>query len=244
MIRHAKILGIEKNFTKDLASLVIEKMKDAYPHLKEKEMFIIDEIDKEEIKFRKTLDNGIKQFYKIVTDIKKSENPHRNFLKGEEAFHLYETYGFPVEMTQELSKEIGFIVDIVGFKTLLEQHKEQSRAGAQKKFTGGLADHSHETTKLHTAHHLLLRALQLVLDENIHQRGSNITSERLRIDFNYSKKITEEEIKKIEDIVNQKITENLPVKRVEMPLRRSTKNWCRNGVWTKISRQSNHLFYR
>jgi alanyl-tRNA synthetase len=224
MIRHGKVLGIQKNFTKDLAQIVINKMHKSYPHLKEKEAFIINEIEKEEIKFRRTLDNGIKQFYKIIDTIRNSNDFKRNYLTGQEAFHLYETYGFPVEMTQELCDEIGFdSIDKEDFEKELQKHQEKSRTGAKQKFIGGLADHSEETTKLHTAHHLLLRALQIVLGDDIHQKGSNITSERLRIDFNYSEKLTPQQIEEIEKIINEKIKADLPVKRIEMPLEQAKK---------------------
>lgn len=225
MIRHGMTLGIEENFTKEIAAEVIKKMRKPYPHLKENERFILDEIEKEEIKFRKTLDKGVKEIRKILSNIGTSAEDEIDAsvsqdLNGETAFYLYETYGFPLEMTIEEfgitdEKEIERVTN--EFKKKEEKHKEQSRAGAEQKFKGGLADQSEETTKLHTTHHLLLKALQIVLGEDVKQRGSNITGERLRIDFSYGKKLTEEQVQKVEEIVNNKIEEALSVKREEMP---------------------------
>ncbi len=211
LVRFGLKLGIEDNFTKYLASEVIKKMNHAYPHLDDMMDAILDEFEKEENKFRKTLSNGLREIEKLIKDGKK--------LDGELAFYIYETYGFPLEMTldefginDDDSKEIE-----QEFMKKNEAHIDASRAGAEQKFKGGLADHSKEVTKLHTAHHLLLRALQMVLGDHVKQRGSNITGERLRMDFNYSEKLTDEQIKKVEDIVNEKIKEAIPVNRVELP---------------------------
>jgi alanyl-tRNA synthetase len=210
LVRYGSKLGLDTNFTKDLAEAVINKLHPIYPHLLENKNIILDEIDKEETKFRKTLNNGLK----IVQTLDK------NNLTGEIIFNVYETYGFPLEMVlDELNiKDDAEVARIEKeFKEKEQKHREQSRAGAEQKFKGGLADQSVETTKLHTAHHLLLRALQLVVNENIKQRGSNITGERLRIDFSYDQKLTDEQIKHVEDMVNEKIQAGLEVKRVEMP---------------------------
>lgn len=232
MVRYGKNLNIEQNFTRDLASVVIEKMKDAYPHLKENERFILDEIDAEEIKFRKTLDRGLKEFRRMmgIETFKKGETIKHEYitLSGDKAFDLYETYGFPLELVIEewhqINKEQNLKIpeqkeiDLIHeFKKEEEKHRQASRAGSEQKFKGGLADQSVETTKLHTAHHLLLAALQKLIDPNIKQRGSNITSERLRIDFNFDRKLTEEEVKQIEDLVNDQILNSLNVVRIEMP---------------------------
>ncbi len=211
LVRFGTKLGITTNFTKDLAIAVIEKMKDAYPHLKENEMMIVDEIEKEEIKFRKTLDNGLKEIKKIQESGVE--------IDGSTAFYIYETYGFPIEMTLD---ELGLKEDQAEkvqteFEEFAKKHREKSRAGAEQKFKGGLADQSVETTKLHTTHHLLLAGLQKFVDSNIKQRGSNITAERLRIDFNYGDKLTEDQIKQIEDFINEQIEKELEVKRIEMP---------------------------
>lgn len=202
LIRYGIKLGIDTNFTKNLAKAVIDNMSEAYPHLKENEIFVLDEIEKEENKFRKTLINGLK----YVSQLKK-EN-----LTGEITFNIYETYGFPLEM---IFDELNISEDEVSrieaeFKLEEQKHREASRAGAEQKFKGGLADQSVETTKLHTAHHLLLAALQEV-DPSIKQRGSNITAERLRIDFNFSRKLTDEETRKVEEKVNKWIQDALEV---------------------------------
>ncbi len=210
LVRYGMKLGIENNFTKQLAEVVVEKLKEPYPHLEKNKQFVLDEIEKEELKFRRTLAKGLKYV---------ESHGNASTLTGADAFKIYETYGFPLEMifdelgidekrAEEIEKE---------FKQLEQKHREQSRAGAEQKFKGGLADQSVETTKLHTAHHLLLKALQIVLGEHVHQKGSNITGERLRIDFNHIEKLTDEQIKQVEQIVNAKIKEGLPVTRLEMP---------------------------
>lgn len=211
LVRYGKLLGIEGNFTKDLSKAVINQMSYAYPHLKENESKIVEEIEKEEIKFRKTLSNGLKEIRKMIEE--------NQTIDGKKAFYIYETYGFPLEMSLDEFKisENSQIENLTKeFNEEQEKHRAQSKAGADQKFKGGLADKSLETTKLHTAHHLLLRALQIVLGNDIKQKGSNITGERLRIDFNYSEKLTDDQIKKVEEIVNKKIEEELEVKRVEM----------------------------
>jgi alanyl-tRNA synthetase len=210
LVRYGIKLGITDNFTKELAEAVIDKMSGAYSHIGDKREVILDEIEKEEIKFRRTLINGLKEIEKIRQQGTK--------LDGDLAFYIYETYGFPLEMTlDEFDIDEDNSEGIVdAFNSKNEAHREKSRSGAEQKFKGGLADHSAETTKLHTAHHLLLRALQMVLGDQVHQKGSNITAERLRIDFSYGEKITDEQISEIERIVNQKIEEGIPVNRVEM----------------------------
>ncbi len=217
LVRFGLKLGIDRNFTKDLAIAVIAKMSYAYPHLKENENFIVDEIEKEEIKFRRTLEQGLKHLQKIIQD-QDLRNSNLRF-DGKQAFDLYETYGFPIEMTLD---ELNWSEDkadqlIADFKVQEENHRTQSRAGAEQKFKGGLADASVETTKLHTAHHLLLASLQKLIDPNIKQKGSNITAERLRMDFNFDRKLTPEEIQKVEELVNKKIEEGLTMARIEMP---------------------------
>lgn len=211
LVRYGKKLGIEGNFTKELALVVVERLKDFYPHLKENEFTIIDEIEKEEIKFKKTLDNGLKELNRL-------SNQSEFKIDGKTAFYIYQTYGFPLEMTlDELEVEENLIELITKeFKDEEEVHRLSSRSGAEQKFKGGLADQSEETTKLHTAHHLLLAALQKEIDSNIKQRGSNITADRMRIDFNFERKLTPEEIVRVEDMVNKKIDESLEVVRVEM----------------------------
>jgi alanyl-tRNA synthetase len=172
----------------------------------------------EEEKFKKTLKTGLKEFNKLSLMFGKPK-----ILPGEKAFYLYESFGFPIELTKELASEKNLKVDLAGFDKALLEHKEVSRKGVEKKFSGGLADHSEEVTKLHTATHLLHQALRLVLGEHVRQSGSNITAERLRFDFNNPQKLTAEEIQKVEEIVNQKIKENLPVKMKIMRLNEAKK---------------------
>jgi alanyl-tRNA synthetase len=199
---------------------VIERMHNHYPHLKENESSILNELEKEEIKFAKTLDKGLKELQKYTgMGIK---------ITGKDAFYIYETYGFPIEMIlEEISSseandpgdysehDVEEIME--GFNTELENHKAQSRAGAEKKFKGGLADQSERTTALHTTHHLLLAALQNTLGNHVKQRGSNITSERLRIDFLHNEKLTPETLKEVEDLVNDYIGKDLVIEKVTMP---------------------------
>ncbi|MDO8740574.1 MAG: alanine--tRNA ligase [Candidatus Woesearchaeota archaeon] len=208
-IRHGKLLGIEKEFLSELAKITIELHKSDYKELEKNKDFILDELKKEDEKFRKTLENGLKEFEKIIKNKKE--------IDGENAFLLFQSFGFPIEMTAELAKEKNVSVDVTGFNKEFEKHQELSRIGAEKKFKGGLADSSEETTKLHTATHMLNQALRVVLGKkDIFQRGSNITPERLRFDFNFDRKLTEQELKEVEDLINEKIKEALPVKQEEM----------------------------
>ncbi len=198
-IRHARLLGINGKFCSDVARVAVDIMGDSYPELKRNHARIFDELDKEEDKFSVALANGTKQLESMLNRIGASAQKE---LGAKDAFDLFQTFGFPLEMTVEMCKEKGFSVDVNGFETLMREHQELSRKGAEKKFRGGLADHSEETTKLHTATHLLNEALRRVVDPSIHQMGSNITAERLRFDFNYDKKLTDEQIRKVEDWVN------------------------------------------
>lgn len=209
LVRFGLKLDIEGNFTRNLAKAVIEKMQKPYPHLQENREQILSEIEKEEIKFKKTLKKGLKEIEKLI----KSGTE----LTGDKAFYIYETFGFPLEMTLDefgIGETEAQNIE-TEFKRAQQTHREKSRADLGK-FKGGLADKSEETTKLHTAQHLLLKAMQLVLGEDIKQKGSNITSERLRLDFNFNRKLTEDEIKSIENIVNEQIKDNLDVKRVDL----------------------------
>ncbi len=209
-IRYGRILGIQ-NFTTKIAEPVFEIYND-YELLKKNKKKIIQELKKEEEKFLKTLEKGIKIFEKIANESKEE-------ISGKDAFLLYQSYGFPLEMTIELAKERGIKVDEKGFKEELKKHQELSRTASEGRFKSGLADNSEATTKLHTATHLLLAALRKVLkDENIIQKGSNITSERLRFDFSFPRKLTKEELEAVEALVNEKIKEGLEVKREEMTL--------------------------
>ncbi len=207
-IRHAKLIGIDKDFCSDIAKVIIKIYGKEWPEIKKNGKFIIDELKKEEDRFRLTLEKGLRQFEKISA---------KGNLSAKDAFFLFQSYGFPIEMIKELAAEKKLKVDEKGFHKEFEKHQELSRKGAEKRFKGGLSDSSVETTKLHTATHLLNEALREVLkDKEIVQKGSNITPERLRFDFNFPRKLTPEEIKKVEDLVNKEIKKGIAVKREEM----------------------------
>ena len=214
-IRHGKSLGIEKEFLSELAEIVIKQYKDDYNELEKNKDIIMQELKKEDEKFRKTLEKGLNKFEKM------SQNKE---ISAKEAFLLFQSFGFPIEMTQELAREKGVKVDVKGFEQEFKQHQELSRKGAEKRFKGGLADSGEQTTKLHTATHLLNQALREILKKpDIYQRGSNITPERLRFDFNFDRKLEKEELQKVEDWVNDKIKQGLEVKREEMTVEEAKK---------------------
>lgn len=187
-----------------IAEAVIKEYGSFYVKLQNQSAMIIEMIGREEQQFKKTLAEGGKQFEKIMEQSSAT-------ITGIDAFHLFDTFGFPIELTKELAKERGKTVDEAGFQKAFEEHQKLSRAGAEKKFSGGLADHSAETTKLHTATHLLNEALRKVLGDHVWQKGSNITAERLRFDFSHPNKMTPEEIKKVEDFVNDAIKADVPI---------------------------------
>lgn len=214
-IRHAIKLSINDNFLANLAKPIIKQYGGPYPILLTNQNFILDELTKEEVKFRDTLQKGLHEFEKLVPNLLK--NP-KKIVPGRIAFKLYDTYGFPIEMTGELALENGLQVDKEGFDEAFKAHQELSRQGAEKTFKGGLADHTQATTALHTATHLLHKALHIVLGEHVQQKGSNITSERLRFDFSHPNKMSDEEIKRVEDIVNEQIQKGLTVTMQTMPL--------------------------
>lgn len=212
-VRFARQLGIEPQSLVEIAKLYVEQYKSVYDELKRNSQKIEDELVKEIDKFSKTLEDGIKQLDKVLQFVK------GDTLNGKTAFRLYDTYGFPIEMTQEICKEKGFAVDIEGYKAAQEEHIKKSQQGAEQKFKGGLADSSEMTTFLHTATHLLLASLKKVLgDDTIQQKGSNITPERLRFDFNFPRPLTDEEKKAVEDAVNNAIARDIPVVCMEMPI--------------------------
>ena len=206
-IRYGKMIGITAAFIGELAKVVIISYGALYPELEHHKEKIIDELCKEEQKFGKTLDNGLKEFEKMAA---------RGNLSGEDAFLLFQSYGFPLEMTEELAQEKKVTVDVKTFYAEYEKHKALSRVGAEAKFKGGLADTSAIVIRMHTATHLLNEALRKVISTTIHQRGSNITPERLRFDFSFERKLTAEEVKKVEEEVNRIIKKDLPVIRKEM----------------------------
>jgi alanyl-tRNA synthetase len=211
-IRYGKLLGIEKPFTKQIALSIFPIYPD-YEELSQNKKFILNEIEKEEQKFNKTLSLGLKKFEKF------SKN---KIIDGKQAFLLFQSFGFPIEMTQELAKEKNIKVDIKNFEKELKNHQELSRTSSAGQFKSGLADSSEKTRRLHTATHLLNAALQEILkDKNIKQKGSNINPERLRFDFNFPRKLTNEELQEIEQWVNERIKELIPVTREEMPLEKA-----------------------
>ncbi len=212
LIRYAKKLNIDisSNWEKDLAEIVIEQYKDYYKEIEKNKETILQVISEEKIKFNKTLEKGLKEFEKV------SERVTGDTINKDEAFRLYDTFGFPIELTCELAEELNLKVDVDGFKAKFEEHQAKSRAGAEQKFKGGLASTGEMETKYHTATHLLNAALKKVLGDHVHQKGSNITAERLRFDFSHNEKMTDEEKKKTEELVNEYIKMAIPVERLEM----------------------------
>ncbi len=207
-VRHGMKLGIEKAFLAEIADVVIANFKCAYPELEQNGEKVRKELTAEEEKFRVTLKNGEAEFQKLLPNLMK--NPKKE-ISGKDAFRLYDTFGFPLELTQELGAENGFTVDVEGFKEAERKHQEASKSLDAGKAKGGLAEQSDTTTKYHTATHLLQQALVNVLGDQVAQKGSNINNERMRFDFTFERPMTKEEIQKVEDIVNEKIKEDLPV---------------------------------
>ncbi|OQY35571.1 MAG: alanine--tRNA ligase [Spirochaetaceae bacterium 4572_59] len=207
-VRHGRKLGIENTFLSDLSKVVIEMYKDVYTELQEKTELILTELTLEEKQFDTTLKKGEHEFEKMLPNLLR--NP-KKIIPGRLAFKLYDTYGFPVELTEELAEESGMTVDRDGFDEAFKKHQEASKKGADKIFKGGLADHSIMTTRYHTATHLLHEALLLTLGEHVEQKGSNITEERLRFDFSHHEKMTTEELEKVQRIVNEQIKKAHPV---------------------------------
>lgn len=207
-VRHGRKLGIEDSFLAKIAETVVENFKCAYPELEQNKEKIYNELTAEENKFRETLRKGEVEFQKLLPNLMK--NPQK-IIPGRVAFRLYDTFGFPIELTQELADENGFTVDVEGFKEAEKKHQELSRSQSAGTFKGGLAEQSEITTKYHTATHLLQQALVNVLGDHVAQKGSNITAERMRFDFTHPQPMTKEEIQQVEDIVNEQIKRDLPV---------------------------------
>ncbi len=214
-VRYGQLIKIQKGAFNEIIETVIKMYKDFYPELKEKKETIVVEIKKEEEKFKKTLERGLKKFSSLKVN--------HNLLEGKVAFDLYQTYGFPLEITKELAEEKGFRVDEEGFYKELNHHKELSRTATKGMFKGGLAEAKEETARLHTATHLLHAALRKVLGEHVLQKGSNITAERLRFDFSHPQQLTDEEKEKVENLVNQAIRADLPVTMEEMSVSEAKK---------------------
>ena len=211
MIRHMNKLQIDLNSLKELVDIYVESLGEMYPELIENKGTIEQVIVEEKDKFVKTLEHGEREFQKAIGKLEGTK-----VIPGEVVFRLYDTYGFPPEVTKELAKENGYEIDIDSFNELFKKHQEKSRAGSEQKFKGGLAETTKETIAYHTATHLLNAAIKQVIGKDAHQRGSNITVDRMRFDFNCDHKLTDEEKKKIEDLVNEWIKEGLPVTKEEM----------------------------
>ena len=213
MVRHLNKLQIQLDELSSLIDLNIENLKEMYPALETNKEIIKSVILEEKDKFVKTLEKGEKEFVKEVGQVKEQGE---NIVPGKVVFRLYDTYGFPPEVTEELAVENGMKIDKEGFDKLFKEHQEKSRAGSEQKFKGGLASTGEMETKYHTATHLLNAALKQVLGSHVHQRGSNITAERMRFDFSHPAKMTDEEKQKTEDLVNEWIKEAIPVEHIEM----------------------------
>jgi alanyl-tRNA synthetase len=220
-ILHSKILNLPKNSLIEAAKKVIEIYKNVYPEVLSKQADVLTVIENERGKFEKTLETGLK---KLKSQISNCKMKNEKILPGKIVFDLFQSYGFPFEITKEIAKEEGLEVDEKDFQERFKKHQEISRVGAEKKF-GGLGEvRDYNMVKLHTATHLLHSALRQILGEKVKQMGSDITPERLRFDFSFDRKLTEEEIRKVEDLVNQKIKEDLEVKREEMDLEDALKS--------------------
>ncbi len=217
-IRHARKLGVERDFLAAAAQACINAQAVSYPELTRNRDTVLEELQREEKKFLQTLQKGEHEFEKVLPNLLK--NPKR-IVPGRVAFRLYDTYGFPIELTEELAAEHDMSVDLEGFEQAFRKHQQLSKSGAEKAFKGGLADHSAEVRKLHTATHLLHQALRLVLGEHVQQKGSNITAERLRFDFSNPEPLTKQQINEIERIVNEQIRRDLPVHFETMTLERA-----------------------
>ena len=227
-IRYCRQLGVETSALLDCASIFIDEVYgEAYPNLHEKKEYILSEIKNEADRFEATLAQGIKEFEKCVQGLERKntfmaqKDPayvKETVIGGKQAFRLYDTYGFPLELTEELALERGLTVDREGFDAAFKEHQEKSRVVAGGQFKGGLESHSEMATKYHTATHLLNAALKVVCSPDCNQKGSNITDERMRFDFNFERPMTKEEIQKVEDLVNEKIKEDIPVVYKEMSL--------------------------
>ena len=218
LVRHLRKLEIDFNNLELIANTMVNSINNMYPELEENREIVIKELLKEKDKFVTTLEKGEKEFLKHIDEVKDKEIP------GELVFRLYDTYGFPPEMTEELAKEHGKTINMNEFKELFAKHQELSRAGSTQKFKGGMADQNEKTIAYHTATHLLHKALQIVLGEHATQSGSNITEERLRFDFKHPEKLTKEQLEEVERIVNEQIKRDLPVTCEEMTLEEAKKS--------------------
>jgi alanyl-tRNA synthetase len=217
-VRYGRELGIQENFCASLADSVVDLFGDIYPNLVSQREVIGAALDQEETKFKRTLERGLKQVQRVIETVQSAGGTQ---IDGAQAFDLFETFGFPLALTVELAKEQGLSVDETAFAGAYERHRTRSRHALEQKFKGGLADNAAQTTRLHTAAHLLQEALRRVLGPSIRQMGSNITSERLRFDFTHGERLTVEQLQVVEQMINEQITRDLPVTVQTMPLDRA-----------------------
>lgn len=215
-VRFGRNIGLVQGSLKDIAKTFIEKYGKVYPELERNKERVFEELEKEENKFSATLKQGIREFEKVAATCER-------VIDGVTAFRLYDTYGFPVEITGEMAREKGLYVDVEGYEKAYLEHQEKSRAGSEAKFACGLADHKEETTNLHTATHLLHAALRKAFSQDVEQKGSNINEERLRFDFNAARKLTPEEVANVERLINEQIEADVPVIMNEMTLEEAKK---------------------
>jgi len=223
-VRYADALGIPHNMLSELVPVVAEKYKGVYDNVFAKTDIVVKEIWEEEDRFRKTLERGMKELTRMLTS---------DAISGVDAFTLFSTYGFPVEMTEEFAHERGVSVDRAGYDIEFKKHQALSRAGAEQKFKGGLADHSEKTTALHTATHLMLAGLRKYLGDSVHQAGSNITEERMRFDFTYPQKVERDILDKVEAYVNEAIKKNCTVIKEQMKKEEAKAMGVEGSFWEK-----------
>jgi alanyl-tRNA synthetase len=225
-VRYGRTLELPKQFTWQVAKVILDEYGSVYPELIANKTRIHDELNKEEAKFAKALGRGLNEMEKLTRDMSEGDT-----IDGKSAFRLYDTYGFPIEITCELAQERGLKVDTKGFDEAFAHHQEISSQGSEQKFKGGLADSGEKTARLHTATHLLLAALRNKFGDSVEQRGSNITAERARFDFNFDRKVTREELDELEEWVNNAIAADVPITMEEMPLEQAQKEGA-VGIFT------------
>ncbi|NDK19728.1 alanine--tRNA ligase, partial [Candidatus Gracilibacteria bacterium] len=235
-IREAYKMGYEQAILSEIASMYIAQFEGIYDSIGVNNAKILEELTMEEGRFGKTLKDGIKEFEKLVRGFAiafERSGQKVTTISGEKAFRLYDTYGFPIEMTEELAREAGLSVDKTGFNEAFQKHQELSRTASEGKFKGGLADSGTETTELHTATHLLLAGLRKVLGDHVMQAGSNITTERLRFDFTHGEKVTPEQLKAVEDYVNDAIRADATMVMKEVPKEEAKSSGVVGSFWEK-----------
>ena len=226
-VNHARKIGLDTKYFSDVADLYIDYYSYDYDILTENREFIKSELSAEVEKFAKAIDQGYKEFEKVISGIERHKQFAKegevveNIISGKASFRLFDTFGFPIELTKELAKELGYEVDMVGFEEANKKHQELSRSASAGAFKGGLADNSYENAKLHTATHIMLAGLRKMFGTGVEQKGSNITPERLRFDFNLDHKMTPEEIKELEDFVNAAIEKKIDVVAEEIEIEKA-----------------------